>query len=162
MGLELPPIFRALAGDVLRRRADAVAEGLRAGRGGDLLPDRIREGYQELRELAEGIGVAPPHEPIARLIEEELDATLGDARLVTDAGAARCLTLLRTAEGIGVPIQRTLIEERVYALISAHRDAVASRLAGREVVTGGLDPEILIRLAEQSNLSLRPWTGGRP
>lgn len=161
MGLDLPPIFRVLAGDVLRRRADRVAAGLGADGRDRLDPGRIVEGYRELKDLAEAIGIPPPHEPIARLIEEELDATLGDVGLVTDADAARCLDLLGTAEGIGVPIRRTRLEERVYALISEHRDAVAARLAGRADTVSGLDPEILIRLAEHSNLSLRPWADGK-
>jgi hypothetical protein len=45
----------------------------------------------------------------------------------------------------------------VYALLIHHREALAAKLAGRRVPPRGIDPDVLIHLAEQSNVSLHSF-----
>jgi alpha-amylase/alpha-mannosidase (GH57 family) len=158
LGLEPPPILRALANDAVNRRVAAAARLLEEIPSRDLTGRDLIAITAEIRQLAAAIGVGLVTEPIGRVIVRAIDVNLDHN--VQDVGTEainRTIDLLKAAETAGISIRRTNLEERVYALLSYHRDAVQARLSNRPAPEGGLDVDLLIRLAELSNLSLRMW-----
>jgi hypothetical protein len=153
----LPPIFKALAADVLARRCGRVAGQLadvapRALTGTDVL-----EAIQETFSQAARVGVEPAREEIAVVIENALDVNLCDPSRVAEKDALRSIDLLRNAEGAGIKIDRTRLEENVYALLSSRWGTLAAESADVPERKGGLSRDTLVQLAELSNLSLRSF-----
>lgn len=157
LGLALPPIYLALAGDVIRRRCEQTADALARAAAAEMSGDRIRAIVAELKTLADPIGVSLDLDPVARIIDRTLDECLRNDREPSSDAVRRALDLVTTCGAIGVPIRRTTLEENVYALLGRHEDAIEARLNGRETPANGVDPDVWIALAEQSNLSLAPW-----
>jgi hypothetical protein len=157
LGLALPPIYLALAGDVIRRRCEQAADALADATAAEMSGDRIRSIVAELSALADPIGISLDLDPVARIIDRTLDDCLRKEREPSSDAIRRALELVTTCGAIGVPIRRTTLEENVYALLGRHEDAIVHRLNGRTMPASGVDPDVLIALAEQSNLSLAPW-----
>ena len=157
LGLELPPIFAALAQDVVRRRCSRIAADLGEIPPAHLTGRDVTAAASELLALAEGIGVTLATDPIAGVIETALDANLNNPANATSEDVRRSIDLLSAAESIGIRVHRTTLEDRAYALLSHYREPVAARLAGRTPPPSRVEAEILIQLAEQANLSLRAW-----
>jgi hypothetical protein len=92
------------------------------------------------------------------VIERACDSNLDpNVQGVGSGEIDRTIGLLDGAEAAGISIRRTNLEERVYALLTYHRDGVAARLAGRPTAEAGIDYDLLVKLAELSNMSLRMW-----
>jgi len=158
MGLVLPPIFQALASDAVARRLATAADRLAEIAPRSLAGEDVIAGTAEIRKLASAIGVQMDAGPVARVIERAIDRNLDpNVQGVGTGEIARTIGMLESAEAAGISILRTNLEERVYALLSNHRSWVAARLAGRPVADTGIDVDLLVKLAELSNLSLRMW-----
>jgi len=157
----LPEVFHALARDVIDRRYVAIAERLASVPPRELRGDRVRAELAEVEDLAKKSGVRGDAGPVARAIERALAANLLDPEQAATDDLSRSLDLLFAADATGLEIERTRLEEMVYALLSHHRTTVAARLAGTAAPSDRIDPDVLIRLAEHSNLSLRSFKGTR-
>jgi hypothetical protein len=155
----LPPIFHALAVDVMNRRIKSGAEQLGQIPLEQLSGEHLNAAIGEPMKQAWAAGVEPDTRDVAVLVESALAVQLGDTSAVTGSGIERSFSLIRASDSNGIKIRRTQLEEMVYALLNHHRDALAERLSGRtvSVQASGIDPEMLIQLAEQSNLSLRSF-----
>jgi hypothetical protein len=153
----LPPVFRALAADVLERRCRLIAHKLADIPPRSLTGPEVLEATRETFSLADRIGVAPTREGIAHVIENALEADLGDPSAATEQDALRSIGLLQAAEAAGVEIARTRLEENVYALLSNHRSTLAAGSAEVPEPRGGLSSDTLAQLAQLSNLSLRSF-----
>ena len=150
----LPPLFRALASHVIERRFAEHATELSRVPPATLTGPHVLKVMAETLAIARETGIAPMGAPIARVIERAVTSNLGDPTAVRAEDARRSIDLILSAEKAGINIRRTRLEEMVYALLSHHRDALAAKLAGRKVPQRGIDPDVLIHLAEQSNVSL--------
>jgi hypothetical protein len=157
LGLALPPIYLALAGDVLRRRCEQAADALARVPMAEMSGDRVRSCAAGLQSLADAIGISPDMDPIVKIIDRTLEDRLRNPREFSSEAARQALDLVATCGAIGIPIRRTTLEENVYALLAHNEEAIVARLAGRSTSGSPVDPDALIALAEQSNLSLRPW-----
>ncbi len=157
LGLALPPIYLALAGDVLRRRCEQAADALARVPMAEMSGDRVRSCAAGLQSLAAAIGISPDMDPIVKIIDRTLEDSLRNTREFSSEAARQALDLVATCGAIGIPIRRTTLEENVYALLAHNEEAIVARLAGRSTSGSPVDPDALIALAEQSNLSLRPW-----
>ncbi|MFB3907520.1 MAG: DUF3536 domain-containing protein [Candidatus Eisenbacteria bacterium] len=163
-GLNPPPIFQALASDVVNRRFERAAAQMALTDPRTLEGTDVSEALKDLRALAESIGVTPALDSLARVIERAIDADLAAVSEVRDDDVSRVVGLLLAAERNGIAIRRTKLEERAYALMRHHQAILGAHLAGLPEPRAGIDPQLLIRLAECTNLSLRTFemTGGRP
>ena len=157
LGLALPPIYLALAGDAIRKRCEQAADALARVPDEEMSGERIRSCAAGLQALADAIGISPDLTPIAKVLDRILDDSLRTAQEVSSTTARRALDLVTTCGAIGIPIRRTTLEENVYALLAHHAQSIVARLAGQAAPGCAVDPDALIALAEQSNLSLRPW-----
>lgn len=158
MGLSLPPIFEALATDAITRRWESAAGRLAAIGPRDLTGKTVIEETAPIHTLASSIGIRAASDAVARVIERACESNLDhNVQEVGSKEIGRTIDLLDGAESASISIHRTNLEEKVYALLSYHRDGVAARLAGRPVADAGIDLDLLVKLAERSNLSLRMW-----
>lgn len=155
----LPPIFHALASDVVNRRIRQAAETLSRVTPASLGGTTLRDALGDLMSQAGAVGVEPDSRSVAALVELALSVQLAQPPSVTSSGIEQCLSLIRICDSDGIKIQRTHLEEMVYALLNHHRYELAQRLSGQtvSVQTSGIDLGLLIQLAEQSNLSLRSF-----
>jgi hypothetical protein len=153
----LPPVFKALAVDVLERRCSLIACRLADVAPRTLTGAQVLEATEETFSQAVRVGVEPVAEEIALVIERALDTNLRDPAGTSEEDASRSIGLLRAAEEAGIKIDRTQLEEKVYALLSSHWGTVAAGSADVPERKGGLSPDTLVQLAKLSNLSLRSF-----
>jgi len=154
-----PPIFRALAEDVINRRCERAADVLAKKDPRELTGADVSAATEAIITEASTVGIRPHMTPIGRVLERCLEANLRNVKGVGSKEARRSVELLRAAEKAGVEISRTRLEEMVYSLLSYHREILAVRLRGESLPANGIDPDALIQLAEQSNISLRTFGG---
>jgi hypothetical protein len=155
----LPGVFQALASHVIDRRCGERAAELSQIPPGELDGTMIIAALEDTLDVAAGVGIQPDSGPVARVIEAALAANLANVQEVRTQNIRRSLDLILAAEKTGTKIRRTRLEEMVYALASHYRDALAARLAGQTVPQREIDPDVLIHLAEQSNVSLHSFEG---